>query len=277
MTTIQIKGALQKASQLLEEGEIASPRLTAEILLCHALNRDRAFLYGHSDDELPVPTWLQFARYVSERLSGKPLQYITHVQEFYGRVFRVNPDVLIPRPETEHLVEVALAIEPRPLRAVDIGTGSGAIAVSWKLETGGETFASDISCQALAVARSNAVRLGAEVHFVQGNLTDCFAPHSLDLVLSNPPYIPDGECETLQREVREHEPPVALYGGPTGIEIYEHLIAGAERILRPGGNLVMEIGFRGEQPIRRLLEPRWKNVQTTLDLAGWPRVLRATL
>src|SRR5579859_6170751 len=133
-----LQQALLQGTKLLEDAGIAVPRLTAEVLLAHALGQERTFLYAHSEQELEQVEWLHYGRYLHERLNGKPTQYITGRQEFYGREFRVTPDVLIPRPETEHVVELALAVAPGARRILDIGTGSGALAVTLQLETGAE-------------------------------------------------------------------------------------------------------------------------------------------
>lgn len=272
---LTVRDAVLQGTQLLEQSSVAFPRLTAEVLLCHALGKERPFLYSHGEDELTELAWIHYGRYLHQRMQGKPTQYITKKQEFYGRPFRVTPAVLIPRPETEHTIEVALERAPGARTAVDIGCGSGAIGITWALESGSRVYASDISPEAVAVARENARRLGANVDFAVCDLDAAFAANSFDLVLSNPPYIPHHEGPQLQREIREHEPSVALYGGPTGVEIYERLIAGAARILRPGGLLVMEIGYQGEQRVRAMLGESWTGVETKHDLAGWPRVLSA--
>lgn len=244
------------------------------MLLCHALGQPKTYLYTHPDDELTELAWIHYGRYLYERLEGKPTQYITKTQEFYGRPFRVSPAVLIPRPETEHIIEVALKRARQAIRAVDIGTGSGAIAVTWHLETACDTFATDISPAAIEVARSNAQTLGAQVHFAAMDLGSALPANSFDLVLSNPPYIPEPEGQTLQREVRDWEPSIALFGGPTGVEIYERLIADADRILKPKGWLIMEIGYQAQSRVTALLE-NWQQIEVTADLAGWPRVISA--
>ncbi|MFN7918845.1 MAG: peptide chain release factor N(5)-glutamine methyltransferase [Bryobacteraceae bacterium] len=272
---LTVKQALDQGTKLLDEGSVGAPRLTAEVLLCHALRREKSFLYAHGDEELPELAWIHYGRYLHERLKGKPTQYITRVQEFYGRPFFVSPAVLIPRPETEHAVEVALERARLARRAIDIGCGSGAIGVTWSLETDCATVASDISVDALDVARRNARDLGARADFVCCDLGAALAPRSFDLVLSNPPYIPDPEGPHLQREVRDHEPPVALFGGPTGVEIYERLVRDAARILRPAGWLVMEIGYQAQERVLALLEGEWRDHRVTQDLAGWPRVISA--
>jgi release factor glutamine methyltransferase len=271
-----LESALRQGSKLLEEAGIPAPCLTAEVLLCHALGRERSYLYGHPEEELTNNPWIHYGRYLHERLNGKPTQYITRVQEFYGRIFQVSPDVLIPRPETEHLVETALRLAPNAQRILDIGCGSGAIAVTLQLETRASVFATDISPAAVAVARWNTKALGAKVGFVVCDVASAIAPGSIDLLISNPPYIPLSEGAGLQREIREHEPPTALFPGPSGLELYRRILADAPRLLRPGGWLMVEIGYRQEEDVRKLLAaPLWQNVETVRDLAGLPRVLAA--
>ncbi len=265
--------ALRQGTKLLEEGKISAPRLTAEVLLMHALQRDRAYLYAHSDDELTELAWIHYGRYLHERLKGKPTQYITGHQEFYGRDFRVTRDVLIPRPETEHLVEAATARIKSGDLVVDVGTGSGAIAITLALETKARVFATDISGAALGVARAQPFSTG--VHFLVGNLVDAFRDHSIDVLVSNPPYVPRTDEPGLQREVRDYEPHVALFGGPTGLEIYERLIADATRVLRPGGWLLLELGYNSLDPVRAMLQSGWTDITVIPDLAGFPRVLAA--
>jgi len=235
-----IRTALLQGRQLLEEAGITVPRLTAEVLLAHATGHDRAWLNAHSGDELKEVWWIHYGRYLHQRLQGQPTQQITGVQEFYGRDFRVTKDVLIPRPETEHVIETALRLNAT--RVVDIGTGSGAIAITLALETGARVVGSDISVAALNVAADNSRRLGAAVEWLACDLASALRSGSFDLVVSNPPYIPARDKSKLQREVRDYEPEVALYGGDDGLEIYRRLIPEAERLLAPGGWLVMEIG-----------------------------------
>src|ERR1700684_3806752 len=155
-----VQTALVQGAQLLEDdAAVAVPRLTAEVLLAHALHRERVYLFGHPEHELSEIEWLHYGRYLHERMQGKPTQYITGRQEFYGREFRVTPDALIPRPETEHVVETALRLAPRPARLLDVGCGSGILAVTLRLETGAAVWASDISPAAIRVAAGNAQRL----------------------------------------------------------------------------------------------------------------------
>jgi release factor glutamine methyltransferase len=270
-----IQTALLQGTKLFEEDSIAAPRLTAEVLLAHALNRERQYLYAHPEDELTEVAWIHYGRYLHQRLQGKPTQYITGRQEFYGREFRVTPDVLIPRPETEHLVEATLARLRPGDKVLDAGTGSGAIAITIALETSANVYATDISTAALRIASENARKLGAPVTFIAADLISCFADATFDLVASNPPYIPKTDHPALQREVRDHEPGVALFGGPSGLEIYERLIPEARRVLRPGGWLLLELGYNSLDPVREMLGPAWSEITVQADLAGLPRVLAA--
>ena len=254
-------------------------RLTAEVLLAHALHRDRTFLYAHAMDVMPDHARIHYGRYLQERLHGKPTQYVTGLQEFYGREFWVSPDVLIPRPETEHLVEAALGyIAAHSAETIlDVGTGSGAIAISVAAEIGRTVLASDISTAALGVAARNSKRHDARVAFHAADLLKATRPQSLDLLLSNPPYIPGADAANMQQEVREWEPHVALFAGDTGLEIYSRLIAQAERALKPNGRLIVELGYQSLAGVQALLASRWTDLSVIHDLAGWPRTLEATL
>lgn len=255
----------------MEDAGITVPRLTAEVLLAHAVGQERAWLYAHSDEELREVWWIHYGRYLHQRLQGQPTQQITGVQEFYGRDFRVTPDVLIPRPETEHVIEAALRLKAR--RIVDIGTGSGAIAITLALETGAKVVGTDVSFAALRIAAENAGRLGAKVDWVACDLAGVLGG-SFDVVVSNPPYVPARDKSMLQREVRDYEPEVALYGGEDGLEIYRRLIPEAGRLLAPGGWLVMEIGYALSDAVSDMLDA-WKSVEIRSDLAGLPRVIAA--
>jgi release factor glutamine methyltransferase len=271
---VTIHTALLQGTRLLENAGIVVPRLTAEVLLGHAMHVRREYFYAHPEQELREVEWLHYGRYLHERLSGKPTQYITHCQEFYGREFRVSPDVLIPRPETEHVVEAALRLARGAGRIVDIGTGSGALAVTLSLELGAKTWATDISPAAIAVAAGNAACLAAPVRFIVCDLMDAIASASMDLVVSNPPYVPLAHREGLQREVRDFEPHVALFAGETGFELYDRIVADAQRVLCPGGWLILELGFTSLDHVQALLAP-WPATEVIPDLAGIPRVIAA--
>jgi len=269
-----VQTALLQGTRLLEEAGIAVPRLTAEVLLAHALRQRREYLFAHPEHELLELEWLHYGRHLHERLKGRPTQYITGRQEFYGREFRVTPAVLIPRPETEHVVEVALAQACGVRRALDIGTGSGALAVTLGLEMSAEVWATDISPAAASLAAANAARLSAPIRVVVCDVMDAVGPGSMDLIVSNPPYVPLTQKEGLQREVRDFEPDVALFAGDTGFEVYDRIAADAPRVLRPGGWLVLELGFGSLEYVRNLLSP-WQDLRVEPDLAGIPRVIAA--
>ncbi len=274
---MDIRTALQQGSRLLEEAAVPAARLTAEVLLCRALKRERSWLYGHPEEELDRIACIHYGRFLHERLQGKPTQYITGRQEFFGREFCVTPDVFIPRPETEHVIETALRLAPRAASVLDVGCGSGAIAVTLSLEfgPGAHVFATDASLAAIRVARENARRLGAAVTFIACDLSAAIASRSLDLLVSNPPYIPTGEEAGLPREVRDYEPRAALFAGPEGLDAYRKLAADGARVLRPGGWMIFELGYRQVDAVRAMLDARWSGVEVVPDLAGLPRVFAA--
>jgi release factor glutamine methyltransferase len=270
-----IQTALLQGTKLLEDEAVIAPRLTAEVLLLHALHRERSYLYAHPEEELTEIAWIHYGRYLHERMKGKPTQYITGHQEFYGRDFRVTSDVLIPRPETEHLVEAAKSRIQTSDIVLDVGTGSGAIAITLALETAARVLATDISTAALSIARANARHLCAQIGFAACDLVDSISDHSINVLVSNPPYVPRTDEPGLQREVRDYEPHVALFGGPTGLEIYEKLIADAARVLCPDGWLLLELGYNSLDPVRTMLDNGWTDIEVVPDLAGYPRVLAA--
>jgi release factor glutamine methyltransferase len=291
-----VRAALKDGMAQLRAANVPSSTLAAELLLIHALGRDRTWLYTHPEDELDASVAREYSRLIVRRAAGEPTQYLTGKQEFWGLEFEVTPAVLIPRPETEHVLEVALERlgargikinmrtgEPSPpLRIGDVGTGSGCLAVALAHELPhAEIFATDISAAALEVALRNATRhrVASRIRFLEGDLLKPVppSPGSFDLIVSNPPYVSQDDAATLAREVREHEPHAALFGGPSGIEIYEHLTQQAGESLRSGGVLVLELGYDSAQHVRAILvaQQHWVNVSVTNDLAGIPRVLAA--
>ena len=258
---------------MLRGADVPEPRLTAEVLLAHAMRCERVYFFAHPEQHLREVEWIHYGRYLHERMQGKPTQYVTKKQEFYGRPFRVSPAVLIPRPETELLVENVLKLRPGAAAIVDIGTGSGAIAITLALEAPqASCTATDLSAEALAAARANASALNAPVRFLQADLLSAFADSSFDVVVSNPPYVPAADKESMQREVRDWEPHLALFAGHSGLAVYERLIPEALRVLRPGGLLALEIGFGQADAVSALLSGG-RNVQLFPDLAGIPRVI----
>lgn len=291
-----VRVALKEGMAQLRAAKIPSYTLAAELLLMHTLGRDRTWLYTHPEAELDTSLAREYFALIARRAAGEPTQYLTGKQEFWGLEFDVNPGVLIPRPETEHVIEVALERlgargikinmhtgEPSPpLRIADVGTGSACLAVALAHELPhAKIFATDISAAALDVARRNAARHGvsSRVHFFEGDLLKPISDStgSFDLIVSNPPYVAQDSAAALAREVREHEPHTALFGGPSGIEMYERLIQQAGELLRSGGVLVLELGYDSAQYVRAILvaQRQWVNVSVTNDLAGIPRVLSA--
>lgn len=298
---MDVRTALKQGIGLLRDARVPSFTLAAELLLLHVIGRDRAWLYAHPEEQLSPEVIDTFFSLLRRRATGEPTQHLTGKQEFWGMEFEVSPDVLIPRPETEHLIETALdRLAVREVRAgrparltgdgisiVDIGTGSGCIAMALAKELpAAAIYATDISAKALEVARRNAARLGyaARIGFIECNLLDFVSlpgapsepPLRFDLIISNPPYISRREATSLPVEVREHEPAFALYGGEEGYELYGVLIPEAARHLKPGGLLVLELGHDSLPAVRPLLDtPEWTNVGVTNDLSGIPRVLSA--
>jgi len=279
-----VQSALAWAVLTLSQKQVDSPRLTAELLLGHVLGWERVRVVAHPEAPLSSEVMSRFAGLILRRAAGEPLQYIIGEQEFYGLPFRVTPAVLIPRPETEILVERAVlavrASGARALRFVDVGTGSGCIAVSFAHEVSEASgWAADISIEALAVARENAARNGVQgrLGFLLCDLLECFAPGPrFDLVLSNPPYVATGDATALPAVVREHEPEVALYSGPTGLDIYRRLIPQAAERLAPGGYLVLELGAGMSGKVSGMAEQAGLTVETIAgDLQGIPRCMMA--
>src|ERR1700761_2958095 len=251
-----------------------NPRRDAEVLLAHLLGCDQVALTAHPERILSPAEAGQFERLVRRRLAAEPIQYIIGFQEFFGLPFEVSPAVLIPRPETEHLVESVLERFPRDSDAhiIDVGTGSGAIAVALAHALpGAHVTAIDLSPAALEVARRNARRNGVaeRVTLLHSDLLAGIDSAEVDAVVSNPPYIAAGEV--LEPQVAEYEPPSALYAGPTGLEIYERLIPQAGRVLKPEGWLMLEIGYGQSAAVAQLLEP-WSEIKFLDDLRGIPRV-----
>jgi release factor glutamine methyltransferase len=282
-----LREALQAGLRYLVEREIPSPQLAAELLLMHVLGCDRGYLHSHPEQPLPPEAASLYFDLTAERATGKPTQYITGHQEFWGLDFEVTPDVLIPRPETELLVEAALELAGRTqhsesCRIVDVGTGSGCIALALAAELSrAEIHAIDISAAALAVARRNAARLGLaeRVRFWEGDLLAPLIERgwsgSIDLVVSNPPYVGAAEIGFVQREVRAFEPRLAWSASDDGNAIYQRLFPPALEALKPGGRVLVEIGFLKREPVTGFLKESWTEIDVREDLAGLPRVVIA--
>jgi release factor glutamine methyltransferase len=310
---MDVRTALKLGIAQLRAARVPSDTLAAELLLLHATGRTRTSLYSRPEAELTEFESQSYFSLIERRAEGVPTQQLTGRQEFWGLEFEVTPDVLIPRPETEHVIEVALdRLALRDLRSqrkqhrsgeglliADIGTGSGCIAIALAKElAAAEIFALDISPSALAVARRNATRLGfaSRIAFLESNLLDAVplpghrraaesggsaaferrSPPAFDLIVSNPPYVARREAATLAREVREHEPAIALFGGEEGYELYADLIAQSAAHLKPQGILVLELGHDSLHAVEPLLESfGWANIGVTNDLADIPRVISA--
>ncbi len=258
------------------DGGSRNSRADAMLLLRHVLNISMAEMHASRERPLTSAETKEFNALIRERAKGKPIQYITGQQEFYGLPFRVTPDVLIPRPETEHLVEAAIARlkdHPAP-RIVDVGTGSGAIAVAVAHALpNAHLIALDISAAALQVASQNAQQNGVaeRIRFVESDLFSAVAGEQFDAIVSNPPYVAESERKSLPKEVRDYEPSQALFAGRTGLEFYQRLIPAAQPLLVPGGWLMMEIGHGQREAVAAMLRG-WNAVEFIADLQGIPRV-----
>jgi release factor glutamine methyltransferase len=293
---VQLKESLASAIARFNAEQLPSPRLNAELLLMFTLGCDRAYLYAHPERELSAEEQIRYKAALTERARGVPTQYITGHQEFWGMDLIVSPAVLIPRPETEHVVEAVLelnrhltdvdkiggqecpphTIPPHTTRIVDVGTGSGCIALALTKELPeAEIYATDISPAALEVARANAARhqLETRIHFQQTDLLEGLDPH-FDFIVSNPPYVGESEADQVQLEVRKFEPRNAVFAGPTGIETIARLIPQAHNMLRPGGWLIFEISGTIADETKHLLYA-WDEVRLLPDLQAIPRVAQA--
>jgi release factor glutamine methyltransferase len=251
-------------------------RRDAELLLMHSLSKSRAWLITHGDELLSDALSMSYTELLERRRRGEPIQYIIGETEFYGLPFRVTPDVLIPRPETEHLVEIVLELAANfaAPRIVDVGTGSGCIAVALahKLPQASIT-AIDLSNSALAIARENAKRNGIVLRFLSGDLLTPVAGEQFDLIVANPPYVSTADRATLSVEVRDYEPALALFAGDDGLDIFRRLIPAAFAALVPGGYLALEIGCGQSPAIHELLAASgFQQIEFVSDLQGIPRV-----
>ncbi|MBI3934358.1 MAG: peptide chain release factor N(5)-glutamine methyltransferase [Acidobacteria bacterium] len=283
-----LQQALKQGVELLAGGGVPSPRLNAEVLLMHAARCDRVHLYAHGERELTDSEWVHYGRYLKERLEGKPSQYITGHQEFWGLDFLVNPSVLIPRPETELLVETALDIARREYpdgaacTIADVGTGSGCIAIALATELPeARVIALDQSAEALETAQINTERLSvaSRITFLPSDLLQPRSGHllpPLQMVVSNPPYVSTQDSGNVMPEVSQYEPPAAVFAGESGLEAYARLIPQAAEALPEGGALVLELGYDVEEGVRKLLASgTWVEIAWRRDLAGITRVVSA--
>jgi len=271
---------LKEAASELNNAGVPEARREARSLLSFILGKDRTFLISHAEDETDENSFVRLREFVERRAAGEPLQYITGVQDFYGREFRVTPDVLIPRPETELLIEAALQIAGDTAPFIcDVGTGSGCIAVTLLCELiNARAVAIDKSAPALEIAKLNAQNhsVAERAIFV---VSDCFdsldsRDYEFDWIVSNPPYVAERALEGLQREVRDHEPRIALSPGGDGLSVIRRLIDEGPSFIKPNGYLLMEIGFDQGEAVERLVRnSAWSLRELRPDLQGIPRIV----
>lgn len=273
-----IAEALREASRILEDNGVPEARRDANSLLSFVLGKDRTFLISHAEDPVGDDSLDQLRKFVERRAAGEPLQYITGVQDFYGREFRVTPDVLIPRPETELLVEAALEVSNGEF-ICDVGTGSGCIVLTLLCERPkARAVAVDKSEGALEIAKFNASKLSVTERAVFV-ISDCFdaldpSEYQFDLIVSNPPYVSEPALAGLQREVRDHEPLVALSPGADGLSVIRRLLTDAPAYLKANGHMLMEIGFDQGEKVRNLIdESVWSLLEVRPDLQCIPRIV----
>lgn len=278
-----VKEALKKGTELLNNAEIETPGADAGVMLCSILDKERAFLYAHGEDELDCGAMENYSIHIFMRSAGMPIQYITGKQEFMSLDFKVTPDVLIPRQDTEVLVEAIIEYakkSDRSMRILDIGTGSGCIAISLaKYLRNSFIVAADISRKALDIAKLNAISNGVcgNIEFVQSNLFQNIHFRGFDVIVSNPPYIKPSEIIKLQREVKDYEPLCALDGGTDGLYFYKNISNSAPAYLRNGGILAFEAGINQAGEISGLLKQHFNRIIIVKDLSGIERVVIAEL
>lgn len=275
-----IADAILQGAHTLRKAGVSEARREAGSLLAHVLERDRSFIISHAEDEISEAQTEKYREHVAWRARGKPLQYITGRQEFFGLEFEVTPDVLIPRPETELLIETALKLAPEATPLIcDMGTGSGCIGITLAHQRkDAQIIAVDISEAALEVAKRNAARHGVSdrVKFVVSDCFEALEPpqQQFDMVVSNPPYVAESAMVGLQREVRDFEPKVALAAGTDGLSIIRRLITQSERFIRDGGHLLFEMGFDQRETVERLVNANaWRLLDIQQDLQGIPRTV----
>ncbi|MDQ0257177.1 release factor glutamine methyltransferase [Evansella vedderi] len=282
MSGKKVYEALQWASSFLQSHDYEER--IGEILLLHHTGWSRSRLFSEYQSVLDAEVWSAFQRDVTKAASGTPVQYITGVEEFYGRIFAVGPDVLIPRPETEELIETVLELASSldAIQLVDVGTGSGIIAITLNLELPkSEVHAVDISASALQVARNNAAQLGASVTFHKGDLLEPIlsSGKKFNVVVSNPPYIPEGDRSIMKGNVLDHEPELALFAGEDGLDIYRELVAQIPKVLEVPGVVAFEIGHGQGAAVKSLLQGTFPTarVEVRNDINGKERIVYAVV
>ena len=278
-----IREALVKGTKILNNAGIEAPAVDAGVMLCHVLECDRTYLYAHGDENLNTNSMGNYSLELNRRCAGMPVQYITGNQEFMGLDFHVGPGVLIPRQDTEILVEsvIELGIKSRnALKILEIGTGSGCIAVSLAYYMKNSfVIAADISGKALEIAGMNALKHGVSgrIEYIRSNLFDRIGMTGFDIIVSNPPYARRSEISALQREVRDFEPELALDGGEDGLDFYKSIINNAPEYLKENGDLAFEVGINQAGDIVKLMKGRFQDIAVKKDLAGIDRVVLGKL
>lgn len=277
---MQLRELYLKGRKDFEENGFECPGIETRAILAGSLGTDPLEFYAHPQRRVDPERAAAFERLLKRRLAGEPLAYVTGRREFCSRSFIVTPDVLIPRPETETLAELAIETAGRMKkpRVLDLGTGSGCLAVTLSAEASDcEVFASDVSAAALAVAEKNARANSACVRFVNSDLLGCFAKSSFDMIISNPPYVSEAEYARLSPQIRRHEPPAALLGGKDGLEHIRKIAAAAGRVLREGGFLLLEIGAGQAESAESIIrENGFSDIRLETDIGGTERVVKAT-
>ncbi len=276
---MNISKILKTAAEILRESGVAEPRREANSLLAFALNKNQTFLIAHDDYELSIEEKNRFENFVKRRADREPFQYIVGRQEFYGLDFMVTPDVLIPRPETELLVETAIEILPPNARFCEVGVGSGCICVAILHELKTATAVGlDTSAAALKIARKNAEanNVSEKLELKKSDVFENLRGETFDLIVSNPPYISAEEMKTLQTEVRDFEPWMALTDGGDGLSIIEKIIIDAPRFLNKRGFLLLEIGHEQSSDVQKMFDKSiWRSVEAFEDFQGIERLIKA--
>lgn len=284
-----IQQLLEKGVKILEKSEILNPILDVELLLCYALNVDKIYVYTHRHSKIETENVDKFLSLVNKRKKGYPIQYIIGKQEFMGLEFYVNEGVLVPRPDTEILIEWIIEIiesgyfkEKESINILDIGTGSGAISLSLAYYIDkAYIYTVDISNKALSIAKKNAknLNLKSKVRFLEGNIFEPIGnldeKTKFDIIVSNPPYIPTEEINSLQKEVSKYEPRLALDGGLDGLDFYRKITKESPKYLNHKGILAFEIGYNQGDELKKILETnrKYKDIQIRKDLGGHNRAV----
>lgn len=277
-----LKDAFREGIEKLKLSNIDAPVITAGAIICSILGCDRTFLYTHDNYLLSKDEYDRYCDALKRRINGEPLQYITGCQEFMSLNFTVGPEVLIPRQDTEILVEYVIEFvgEKENVSILDIGTGSGCIAISFAhYIKGSRVMGVDISKEALKIARKNAQSCGVEdrIDFIESNLFEKVPIQKFDVIVSNPPYIPNKVIDTLDRQVKDFEPKIALDGGQDGLDFYRRIVKESEDYLKPKGLLAFEVGFDQAQEVKKIMEASYEDIKVIKDLAGIERVVTGIL